>query len=151
MNPLEQQLLGLPLPPVPGSLRDRVLWEAGRRQGERSARKWQGLSLALALAMGTTLIPWRPVAQPQIQATHSPAPQTSQVAFQPDPAEETLNEELPWLASYLKQHQLDRELQLLQATRLTPLEPVTPPRWAVGSSENNYLQLIDSLIQSEDK
>jgi len=55
------------------------------------------------------------------------------------------------LASYLRQHQLDRELQVLHATRLTPLEPVIPPPWAVGPSESNYLQLINSLIQSEDK
>jgi len=151
MNPFEEKLLGLPLPQVRDSLRDQVLWESGRRQGERSARKWQGLSLALALAMGTTLIPWRPAAQPLRMAPNSPALQPPQVASQTDPAEEPPTSEEPWLASYLRQHQLDRELQVLQATRLTPVEPVTPPRWAVGSAENNYLQLIDSLIQSEDK
>ena len=151
MNPFEEQLLGLPLPQVRDSLRDQVLWDSGRRQGERSARKWQGLSLALALAMGTTLIPWRPAAQPQIPAPNAPEPLPTQLTSQSDPVEEPPTSEEPWLASYLKQHQLDRELQVLHATRLTPLEPVIPPPWAVGPSESNYLQLINSLIQSEDK
>jgi hypothetical protein len=151
MNPLEQHLRGLALPAVPDGWRDKLLVEAGRRQGEQSARKWQVLSLALALGLGSALIPLRPAIQPPALQPAPTAPAPIQVVIQPDTVEQEQAEDEPWLARFLKQRMVDRELQLLEASRITPQEPVTPPPWAITHTEGNYLQRIDSLIQSEEK
>lgn len=152
MNPLEQHLRSLALPEVPEAWRDKLLVEAGRRQGEQSARKWQGLSLALMLGLGWSLIPSRPTAiQPPAMQPGPSVPEPLQVVIHPDTVAPEQTEDQPWLARFLKQRLVDRELQFLQASRITPLEPVTPPPWAVGPAQSNYLQLINSLIQSEEK
>ena len=151
MNPLEQQLLALNLPNLPDTVRDRVLWESGRRQGVRSARKWQGLSLALTLGLGVALMP-----RAVLEKAPTLSPETSnhpplQVVSQPDPAEEPREEDEPWLARYLKQNLVDRELQFLQAGRVLSTEPLAPPPWTNPPTESSYLQQIESLIHSEDK
>ena len=107
--------------------------------------------MALTLGLGAALMP-----RPVVEKAPALSPETSthqplQVVSQPDAAEEPGEGDEPWLAMYLKQNLIDRELQFLQAGSVLSTEPLAPPPWTIPPIKSNYLQRIESLIHSEEK
>jgi hypothetical protein len=118
LHAFEAKLAGL-VPTGPDTLRDRVVFEAGRRSGHRSTLMWRGLAALFALGMGLSI-------------ALQPAGNTSPIVErEPTPAGASLvSRELPALSpvsdsAYL---QVRRRVLAEGMGALPAIEPASPSR-----------------------
>lgn len=161
MNPLEEHLSQLTLPEVPASLRDRMLVETGRQIGRREARSWQGLSLALTLALGLS---WLPSLRLNTATTQPESPAgrlgnlANHIAPEPPPGSEPFHQGsndpdysqwvFDWMVPDLN---TTKNLELLRASRLDLIEPLYPPAWAKSTNGPQPIEAITTIIPAEDR
>jgi len=148
MNPIEKSLGELAMPVLPAGWKDRLLMEAGRRQGAHSSRGWRALCLVLGAGLGASWLPYpgqAEIGESLVAGSGSPASQP--VALVPTESPQPDGPNLAgMLLDWIQPTADKRKIPGLSEESTEQSEPLVPPSWASRSQSDTRLHSINTWI-----
>lgn len=172
MNPIEKSLGELAMPVLPAGWKDRLLIEAGRRQGAHSSRGWRALCLVLGAGLGASWLPYpgqAEIGESLVAESGSPAstrdwlfyrpalpgalvagsgsPASQPVALVPTESPQPDGPNLAgMLLDWIQPTADKRKIPGLSEESTEQSEPLVPPSWASRSQSDTRLHSINTWI-----